>query len=79
MTPGPPEGLHQLSVFSEICKRNLSNHISQFDECISIFKTRCHPFLDAEIFTLGQLLDINKNISTYYNIIFKLERAERLN
>ena len=36
---------------------------------------RCYPFLDAEIFTIGQLLDVNKNIITYYEVIFKLERT----
>ena len=32
-------------------KKNLLNSTSLLDECISIFKIRFHPFLDAKIFT----------------------------
>ena len=37
------------------------------------FNDKYHAFLEARIFTLGQMLDINKNKIRHNNILFELE------
>ena len=51
---------------NKIRKRNKS----KYDNNISIFND---AFLEARIFPLGQMLDINKNEIRHNNILFELE------
>ena len=49
--------------------------VGKYDEWIKIYNARCHAFLEAGIFTLGQLLKADKGIKEHSSIIFKLEGA----
>ena len=49
--------------------------LGKYDECISIINARCHPFLDAGIFILGQFLNPDKRMKEHSSIIFKLKGA----
>ena len=60
---------------SRIKDQNKEMVVGKYDECISIFNARCHPFLEAGIFTLGQLLKPDTGMKEYSSIIFKLEVA----
>ena len=57
----------------KINERNKKIITETHDECISIFNDRCHPYLEAGLFTLGQFLNPDKKIIDYHSMIFKLE------
>ena len=63
-----------IDLFGSRSDNEICDHILQFDEYISIFNTSCLPFLDTEIFTLGQLWANNTHVIRYNLVIFKLER-----
>ena len=56
-----------------INERNKKIIIKRYDECISIFNARCHPYLKTRLFTLGNFLTLIKMIRKHHSIIFKLE------
>ena len=59
-----------------INERKRRTIIERYDEYISIFNARCHPYLEARLFTLGQFLSSDKEIKKHHSIIFKLEETK---
>ena len=57
-------------------KRNKIISIRKYDESISMFNAKYHPYLETGLFTLGQSLNSHKRLIDHHNIIFKLEGTE---
>ena len=64
--------LFESRMINKIRIRNKLAPMPVEDNNISIFNPRCHPYLEAGIFTIGHFLDINKEKNIHDGLFFKL-------